>query len=112
MQKKSLSSKKCLPCEGLTFPLPSERCNELLKKLKGWKIVEGNKIEKLIVLKNFVQSLSLLNKIGKIAEAENHHPDMFLFSYKNVRITLSTHSIGGLSENDFIVAAKIDKLLD
>ena len=102
--------KKSLPIERFSSPLAPAVYQKFLKKRKGWEVVDGKKIEKLFVFKNFVKALEFLQKIGKIAEEEKHHPDMFLFSYKNVKITLSTHSIGGLSENDFTVASKIDAL--
>ena len=72
---------------------------------------DAKMISRKVGLKNFVEAMELLNKIADVAESEGHHPDLHLTGYRNVRIDLTTHAIGGLSENDFIVAAKIDQLL-
>ena len=103
-----LNKKKCMPCEGGVATLNIEEINELLKNLNEWEATE-KEILKTFTFKDFKESLDFINKVGVIAEDEGHHPDISLFSYKNVKITLSTHAIGGLSENDFIVAAKIDE---
>jgi 4a-hydroxytetrahydrobiopterin dehydratase len=104
-----LTKKHCKPCEGGVPALKPDESKRLLKDVKGWKL-SGNKIEKDYVFKNFVQALKFVNRVGEIAEGEGHHPDILLHGYKNVRIDLWTHAIGGLSENDFIVAAKIDTI--
>jgi len=103
-----LSDKKCVACEGGVPPLTSEQIRVYSSQVKDWKIAENKKsISKEFLFKNFKEALAFVNAVGKIAEEEGHHPDINLHGYKNVLITLSTHAIGGLSENDFIVAAKI-----
>lgn len=109
MQTCDLTNKKCKPCEGGIPALTPDEAKKLLGDVKGWKL-SGNKIEKDYVFKDFVQALKFVNRVGEIAEGEGHHPDILLHGYKNVRIDLWTHAIGGLSENDFIVAAKIDTI--
>lgn len=86
--------------------------NEAIEKVKDWNLeANGKAIEKEFTFNNFTEALGFVNVVGKIANAENHHPDILIFSYKRVRITLSTHNIEGLSKDDFIVAKKIDELL-
>lgn len=104
----NLANKHCVPCEGDTPTLDHEENIKLLGELNGWSLLEDKSIEKVFVFKNFKEALAFVNKVGEIAEKEGHHPDITIFDYKNVRITLSTHAIGGLSDNDFILAAKID----
>lgn len=106
----NLSSKKCIPCEGEVPPLDVARIAEYLKKLSDWRSIADKKITKKFIFKDFKEALAFVNRAGEIAEREGHHPDIHLVSYKKVIIELSTHAIGGLSENDFIVAAKIDDL--
>ena len=106
-----LASKKCVPCEGGVEPINLARAQEYLKQLNSdWKIVEeGCKIRREFKFKNFQTSLDFVNKVGAIAESEGHHPDIeFGWGYAN--ITLFTHAINGLFENDFILAAKIDRI--
>lgn len=103
-----LNKKKCVPCEGGVPKLNVEEINVLLKKVNKWQATE-KEIFKTFMFKDFKEALEFINKIGSIAEDEGHHPDINLYSYKNVKITLSTHAINGLSENDFIIAAKIDE---
>jgi 4a-hydroxytetrahydrobiopterin dehydratase len=109
MKKQKLSEKHCIPCEGGVPPLSSVVSKKYLKKLKkGWKI-EERKLEKKYKFKNFVESMGFANKVALVAQAEDHHPEMEI-SYKEVEIELWTHAAGGLTENDFIMAAKIDLL--
>jgi 4a-hydroxytetrahydrobiopterin dehydratase len=104
-----LKSKKCVPCEGGVKPLtPDEYGAYLRSELKGWGDVDQKKIEKDYKFKNFKEALGFVDKVGALAESEGHHPDIFLHGWNKVKITLSTHAIGGLSENDFILASKID----
>ncbi len=110
MQTCDLVDKKCKPCEGGMPPLKPEVFAEMLSDLSGWSVIENKQIEKEYTFKNFKQAIAFINKIADIAEAEGHHPDIFLHGYKKVKIMLSTHAIGGLSENDFILAAKIDTI--
>lgn len=105
-----LSKKKCTACEGWEKSLTKAQYAPFLKQTPKWKVVKGKSIEREFIFKNFVQAISFINKVGKIAESEGHHPDILLYSYKKVKIMLSTHAIKGLSENDFIVAAKTDKI--
>jgi len=105
------SQKKCRPCEGGTPPLSTAQAQEYLKGLKGWELPpEGNAIRRTYVMKGFVSAVKLINQIAEIAEAENHHPDVHLTGYRKLTVELSTHAIRGLSENDFILASKIEAL--
>ncbi|OGG50419.1 hypothetical protein A2704_05785 [Candidatus Kaiserbacteria bacterium RIFCSPHIGHO2_01_FULL_54_36b] len=105
-----LAQKKCVACEGGAQPLLRPLAEELLKKIDGWAMdKEGKKISKKFTFRNFVEAMKFANKITPIAEEEGHHPDLVL-GWGRVEVVLSTHSIGGLSENDFILAAKIDKI--
>ena len=106
-----LVKKKCLPCEGGVDPYSLEESREQLKQLSGWQLTEdGKRIRKKWTVKNFMAGMEFFNRIADVAEEDNHHPDLHLEGYRNVRIELWTHAIGGLSENDFILAAKIDRL--
>ena len=106
-----LTTKKCEPCEGGVDPCPLPFVAEQLEHLPGWYLTHQNqRIRKDWTVKNFVAGMNFLNQVCEIAEADGHHPDVHIESYKNVSIELWTHAIGGLSENDFILAAKIDKL--
>ncbi|MDP3900178.1 MAG: 4a-hydroxytetrahydrobiopterin dehydratase [bacterium] len=108
----SLVNKHCVPCEGGVAPLVGVELNNYLNEAKNWSLSEDSKkISRDFVFKNFKQALDFVNKIGAVAETQQHHPDIFLHEYKLVAITLWTHAIGGLSENDFIMAAKIDQLV-
>ena len=104
-----LSEKKCRACEGWEKPFTKSEAQEYLKQVNNWSLTD-NSIEKEFKFKDFKEALEFVNKVGDIAEEEGHHPDICLHSYKKVKITLTTHAIKGLSENDFILAAKIDKL--
>lgn len=106
----NLTKKKCVPCEGGVKPLTSDEYGAYLRgELSGWTDVDAVKIEKDYKFKNFQEALDFISKVGQIAEEEGHHPDMYLHNYKYVKLTLSSHAIGGLSENDFILASKIDE---
>ena len=107
-----LKDKKCVPCEGGTPPLQEAEIKNLIPKIKDWVVIENKKITKEFTFQSFKQALAFLNRVGELAEQEGHHPDLNLHDYKKLTITLSTHAIGGLSENDFILASKIDALLD
>ncbi len=106
-----LSSKHCTPCEGSVKPLDHIRNTELLHEINTWHLIEDEAIEKTLLCRDFAQALWFVNKVGEIAEAEGHHPDITIFGWNKVKIRLSTHAIGGLSDNDFILAAKIDELV-
>jgi 4a-hydroxytetrahydrobiopterin dehydratase len=105
-----LTQKHCVPCEGGMPPLDAERVPNYLKYAPGWaSSPDGKKITREFKFKNFVAAMAFVNKVADIANAEDHHPDIYIF-YNLVRFELSTHAIGGLSENDFILAAKINEL--
>jgi len=107
--KTELAEKECKPCEGHTSPLKGDALTDMQSQLDGdWKVV-GDHLEKKYEFPDFRQALDFTNRVGEVAEKENHHPDIFL-SYGEVRLELSTHNAGGLTENDFILAAKINEL--
>lgn len=105
----NLAQKKCLSCEGGVKPLKGKTLEQYLKEVKGWNVIQEHHIEKEFKFKDFKTALAFVNKVGRLAEKEGHHPDIFL-AWGKVKITLWTHAINGLSENDFIVAKKIDLL--
>ena len=110
----NLREKHCVPCEGGTPPLDEPTTKLLLGEVVGWRKLDepsGARITKQLKFKDFVAAMAFLDKLAVIAEAEGHHPD-FCVHYNKVDITLWTHSVGGLSENDFILASKIDGLTD
>ncbi|MDE2213433.1 MAG: 4a-hydroxytetrahydrobiopterin dehydratase [Patescibacteria group bacterium] len=103
-----LANKHCVPCEGNMPPLTKEEAEKLLQELQGWNISQdGGSITKKFSFKDFSKTIQFVNDIAKVAEKEGHHPDLSV-SYGSVVVELSTHAIGGLSENDFILAAKLD----
>jgi 4a-hydroxytetrahydrobiopterin dehydratase len=104
-----LTKKKCVPCEAGTPPLSADAVAELAPKIPAWKVVDNKKLSHEFKFKNFKEAIAFVNRVADIAESEGHHPDIYIF-YNLVRLELSTHAIGGLSENDFIVAAKIGAL--
>jgi len=105
-----LATKKCIPCEGHEEPLSRSEADKYLAQVPGWELAEDSKsISRKFKFKNFAEALAFTNKIGQIAESAGHHPDLKLgWGYVHVKFT--THVIRGLSENDFILAAKINKL--
>ena len=103
-----LASKKCIPCEGNIPPFDQSEIHKYLKKIDGWEVQE-DKIDGFHLIKNFIESQSFVNKIGDIAEKENHHPDIS-FGWGYCKVKIFTHAIKGLAESDFILAAKIDKI--
>lgn len=105
-----LVQKKCMPCEKGTLPVTKAEAERVLAGMSHWELSEdAKKITKTYKFKDWQEAVSFVNAISAVAEDENHHPDIDLH-WGRVGVTLSTHSIGGLSENDFIVAAKIDTL--
>jgi len=107
---KELNQKKCLPCTKASGALASQELNQFLLELgESWKIEDGKKLSKPFIFKNFKEALSFVNQVGALAEQEGHHPDLLL-SYGKVLLELFTHKVGGLTENDFILAEKIDAL--
>jgi 4a-hydroxytetrahydrobiopterin dehydratase len=106
-----LRQKKCLPCEGGVDPYTPEQAQEQLAALSGWHLThEGQRIRKDWKVKNFMAGMQFFNECARVAEEDGHHPDLHIEGYRNVSVELWTHAIGGLSENDFILAAKIDAL--
>ena len=108
-----LLKKKCIPCEGGVLPFDVTEIHKYQKKIDGWDITKNIKnnylLEKNFRFKNFKESQNFVNKVGEISEEEGHHPDI-TFGWGYVKINITTHAIEGLSENDFILAAKIDQI--
>jgi 4a-hydroxytetrahydrobiopterin dehydratase len=104
-----LCTQKCVPCQGGVPPLKGDEIAPLLGQLNGWEVVEDHHLTRLFTFPDFVQALAMVNKVGGLAEQEGHHPDIYL-AWGKVRIDIWTHKIDGLTESDFILAAKIDKL--
>ena len=108
-----LTKKKCIPCEGGVIPFDISEIHKYQKKVDGWDVLKNEKnnffLHKKFNFKNFLDSQDFINKVGRISEDEGHHPDIsFGWGYAEIKIT--THAIEGISENDFILAAKIDHL--
>jgi 4a-hydroxytetrahydrobiopterin dehydratase len=111
MNAEELRNKKCRPCEGGVLPLSGDDVKAHLKAVPKWELTgDGKRIRRTWRVKDFVTALDFFQRIGQIAEAEDHHPDLHLEGYRNVMVELWTHAVGGLTENDFILAAKVDKL--
>lgn len=117
----NLLNKKCIPCEGGVPPLSHDESMKLMDQISGWNLIEeksenlrktgiGSKIAKEYKFKDFIDAMNFVKKVAEIAENEGHHPDIYI-NYNKVLLEHSTHAIGGLSENDFILATKIDNLL-
>jgi len=108
-QTNDLSRKKCTSCEGGVPPLPPEQVEALLKQVPGWALMpDSRRIRREWRVQDFVEGLDFFRRVGEIAEAEGHHPDLHLVEYRNIAIEIWTHAANGLTENDFILAAKID----
>ena len=108
---KDLKSKRCVPCEGGVPPIAREEALRLLKDLPNWSLSENKEqIRREFKTADFLAAIDFFIRVSKVAEDEGHHPDLHLTDYSRVTIELSTHAIGGLSENDFIMAARIDEL--
>lgn len=105
-----LTQKKCKPCEGGVEPCAIDFSKSQMASIPEWSLTDdGRMISRKWTLKNFVEAMKLANRAGEIAEEDQHHPDFHLTGYRHLQIDLTTHAIGGLSENDFILAAKIDQ---
>ena len=108
-----LHNKKCIPCEGNIPSFDMQEIHKYLKKVDGWDVKENSEkyfyLEKSYKFKNFIESQSFVNKIGNIAEKEKHHPDI-IFGWGYAKVKIFTHTIKGLAESDFILAAKIDQI--
>lgn len=106
-----LSSKHCESCEGKVAALPPEQIPSLLNAIPRWTLTpDGGRLRREWRVKDFLTALDFFDRVGAIAEAEDHHPDLHLVGYRNVAIEIWTHAVNGLTENDFILAAKIDLL--
>lgn len=107
-----LTKKHCVPCEGGTPPLSSDKEDELIKQIPDWILLRDgtHRITKQFKFEDFKRAMEFVNKVAEIAESEGHHPDIKIV-YNKVQLDLFTHAVGGLSENDFIMAAKINTLL-
>jgi 4a-hydroxytetrahydrobiopterin dehydratase len=107
----ALTSKHCVPCEGGIPALTADEIATLMPRLEGWAVADDKKLTKSYTFPDFVQALAFVNRAGAVAEEEGHHPDLLL-TWGKVGVELTTHAIGGLSENDFILAAKLDAARD
>jgi 4a-hydroxytetrahydrobiopterin dehydratase len=109
----TLTHQKCVPCEGGTAPMTDAEEDTYHDSVSEWQIDRTgiHQLKREFQFKNFKEVLGIVNKIGELAEAEGHHPNLYMYGYKNLRIELSTHAIGGLSMNDFILAAKINDIV-
>ena len=105
-----LAAKECVPCKGGVPPLEGKPLAELHQRLGAdWQVVRGHHLEKEFAFKNFREALAFTNQVGELAEAQNHHPDIYL-AWGKVKITIWTHEMDGLTESDFVMAAKIEAL--
>ena len=105
-----LANKECVPCRGGTPPLSRDEVEDLLRELDGWTVEQEYHLTRPYKLPDFAQALAFVNRIGRIAEEQNHHPDIYL-AWGKVRVEVWTHKIKGLTESDFIFAAKVDAAL-
>jgi 4a-hydroxytetrahydrobiopterin dehydratase len=105
----NLASRTCVPCRGGVPPLRGGEIGELLAELDGWEVVREHHLVKTYTFKDFREALAFVNRVGQLAEEQGHHPDI-CFGWGRAEITIFTHKIDGLSESDFILAAKIDAL--
>jgi 4a-hydroxytetrahydrobiopterin dehydratase len=111
MKTAELASKHCAPCEGGIPALSAAQLRDHLGAVPSWRLTDdGKRIRREWRVKDFVSALDFFARVGNVAEAEDHHPDLHLVGYRNVAIEIWTHAVGGLTENDFILAAKIDQL--
>jgi 4a-hydroxytetrahydrobiopterin dehydratase len=105
-----LASKTCVPCRGGIPPLAGPELEALARQVQQWNVVDGHHLTRNFPFKDFLQALAFVNKVGALAEGQGHHPDILL-AWGKAEITTWTHKINGLTESDFILAAKIDKLV-
>ena len=106
-----LASRECVPCRGGVPPLDGGEVENLLKELDGWEAVEGHHLSKSFGFENFRDALAFVDRAGQLAEEQGHHPDV-CFGWGYARVSIWTHKIDGLTESDFILAAKIDRVKD
>ena len=105
-----IQKEKCTPCEKGGSPMPGDEARKLAQQVPQWSL-QDKQIERQFKFKDFVQAIGFVNRVAEVAEEQGHHPDIAI-SYSRVRLTLSTHAVGGLTRNDFILAARIDKLAE
>jgi 4a-hydroxytetrahydrobiopterin dehydratase len=110
VQTVSLADQKCVPCRGNVAPLKGQEIQKLLGQLEGWTVIGEHHLAKRFIFPDFKQGLDFVNRTGAIAEEEGHHPDIFL-AWGKVEITIFTHKADGLTDSDFVLAAKIDRVL-
>jgi 4a-hydroxytetrahydrobiopterin dehydratase len=109
--QEELTRKKCAPCEGGIPPLSREQAEATVRNVEGWTLApDGKSISRSWTVKDFMAGIDFFNKVAAVAEEEDHHPDLHLEGYRKVTINLSTHAVNGLTENDFILAAKINRV--
>lgn len=106
-----LANKSCVPCMGGVPPLKGDALKALQEKVEGWLVVDEHHLEKSYSFKNFAEALAYVNEVGRVAEEQGHHPDIHL-AWGKVKVEIWTHKIDGLTESDFILAAKCDQLLE
>jgi len=107
----ALAEKECVPCKGGVPPLKGQELAKYKNELdSGWRVVQEHHLEKEYRFKDFREALNFTNKVGELAEAQGHHPDIFL-AWGKVKLTIWTHKIDGLTESDFVLGAKADKLI-
>lgn len=104
-----LADRQCVPCRGGVPPLSAEQVAPLLARLEGWQVEEGKQLSKAYKVRNFMRAVEFVNRITPVAEEQGHHPDLYV-RWGEVRVSLWTHAIDGLTESDFIMAAKIDRV--
>jgi len=104
----SLADKRCVPCRGGVPPLKGEPLRQYVDQVSGWKVIDEHHISKIYLFPDFVQALDFVNRVGAIAEDQGHHPDLLL-TWGKVEVKTYTHKIDGLTESDFVLAAKIDR---
>lgn len=106
---RELANRRCMPCEGGVPALAGDAIAELLRELDNWEVINEHHLRKTFAFPNFLTALAFVNQVGGIAEQEGHHPDI-TFTWGQVEIRIHTHKIDGLTESDFILAAKVDQL--
>ena len=104
-----LAGRTCVPCKGGTPPLKGEELDVLRRQLPGWEVIEEHHLKRVFRFKNFQEALGFVNKVGELAEEQGHHPDIS-FGWGYAKVTVWTHKIDGLTESDFVFAAKVDTL--
>ncbi len=106
----NLASRECVPCRGGVPPLRGDEITNLLSQLESWEVIREHHLQKVFKFSNFRESLEFVNSVGDLAEEQGHHPDI-CFGWGRAEITIWTHKIDGLTESDFVLAAKIDQLI-